>query len=299
MSILDTLRRNLVNEEEWPKDSFWASDCEKDRFDLFHRFKGTKPTNPISPEKAVVFGAGKAFELAIVDRLTRLGIVQKPEGEGQDRVEMDREGVKITGRMDSIVIDNGEAKVLEIKSFYGEPQAMDLRAGKPRSSYLKQLAIYMDAMEMPNGILLYMDRGTGEMFQFNLRRGDGLVFSCDAFNSDGKTVHTFFDLAVDYKRFAQIWRENIVPGVEPESDYRYKYLIDTIDWAKVPKSKITEARMGRVVLGDWQAKYSPYKDLIVDREAKMMGKTFDGYIGYSAEEIEKIKELTKGFSSKK
>jgi hypothetical protein len=87
--------------------------------------------------------------------------------------------------------------------------------------------------------------------------------------------------------------------VEPESDYRYKYLIDTIDWAKVPKSKITEARMGRVVLGDWQAKYSPYKDLIVDREAKMMGKTFDGYIGYSAEEIEKIKELTKGFSSKK
>ena len=173
--------------------------------------------------------------------------------------------------------------IVEIKTFYGQYQAMELKAGKPRESYLKQLAIYMDFKEAKEGRLIYMDRGTGEMFEFVLLR-DGTVFKC---------MNVEFDIADTYKRWARLYKNNIVPKIEPKSEYRYKIPIEEIDWTSVSKSEISKARNNHKVIGDhpWAINYSPYKDLIIQREGT--------HAGYSEEELKLIKELTAGYTSKK
>lgn len=55
------------------------------------------------------------------------------------------------------------------------------------------------------------------------------------------------------------------------------------------KGDISKARNGHKVLGDWQILYSPWKDLIIKRQG--------AELGYNAEEITKIKQLTEGYTT--
>lgn len=259
-------------EERHAKDSFWASENETNVFDIYHRWKGTPETNPIPEDRKMIMLAGKMIEEACVATASKAMLINST----QDRVEMEREGVKITGYMDAIASDG---TIIEIKSFYGDYQAKELEAGKARESYLKQLAIYMDYKDSNEGILLYIDRGTGQMYEFKLERS-GNVFTCNNIQ---------FDITDTYKKWARLYNNNILKDIEPKSEYRYKYDIDTLDWSKVSKADISKARNGHKVIGDWQILYSGYKNLIIERE----GTT----LGYSPEELEKIKEKTKGFTT--
>jgi len=263
-------------ESSHEKTSFWATEAETPVFDLYHKWIGTEPTNPIEAEKLMMFNAAKMMEVSLVETLDKMGMLKMPEGE-QWRIEGEREGVPVSGYVDAVFKDGSP---LEIKSFYGAYQLKDLKAGKPRESYLKQLAIYMDFLDADKGYLVYIDRGTGEMFQFVLERVEGLKFKC-------MTVE--FDLTDVYKRWARLYRNNIMPRLEPKSEYRYKIPVEEVDWTKVSKSDISKARNGKKVIGDhWSVAYSPYKNLIIERE----GAT----LGYTLEEEAKIKELTSGYS---
>lgn len=275
--ILKKLKEQLLIEEPHDKDSFWASDVEKNSFDIYHRWLGTEPTNPIEPETQIIFTSGKMIEQAIVK--SYFGY----EPEEQDRIEIEREGVPITGYLDTMI----DGVPVEIKTFYGDYQEKDLEAGNARISYLKQLAIYMDAKDKDKGVLLYFHRGTGRMFEFILER-KGNVFTC------GKIS---FDITDEYKRFSKIYKENIVPKREPASDFVYKYPVETVKWKEIPKHKISKARNGHAVLGDWQVLYSNYKEMIVKKEASRHGKTLNEYLGYSQAELDKIKALTSGYSN--
>lgn len=267
----------LKNGSDHEKKSFWASDAEKPVFDLYHAWIGTPVTNPIEAEKLLMMKTGKADELTVVKMLKEMGEL-KDIGEDQERIEIKRYEIPITGYMDG-VFKNGMP--LEVKSFYGDYQTRELEKGKPKTSYLKQLAIYMDATDADKGKLLYRHRGTGQMFEFTLVRQHGLVFKC-------MTIE--FDLMDTYKRWARLYNNNIVPRIEPKSEYRYKIPIDEINWKKLSKSDITKARNNRKVIGDhpYWIQYSSYKDLILEREGVKLG--------YSDEELAKIKELTKGYS---
>lgn len=278
--LIEKIRNQLLleNEEPHEKTSFWPSEAETNVFDVYHRWIGTPPTNPIEPEKLVMFQAAKMIEVALVERLKKSCTFCVPINGDQHRVEMEREGVKVTGYIDALIEENGVKIPVEVKTIYGDHQAKELTKCNPRSSYLKQLAIYMDFLNVDSGILFYMERGTGQTWEFELKR-NGSVFTCSQIS---------FDLNDMYKRWARLYKNNILPKVEPKSEFKYKYPIEDI--VKASKSDITAARMNRAVYGDWQVKYSPYKDLIIEREGCGLG--------YSSEEIERIKELTKGYSTK-
>lgn len=263
-------------EREKVKSSFWASETEKPLFDLYHQWIGTPATNPIDAEKLVVFSAGKMMEVALIENLQAMGMVRKFENDEQQYIRITREGIEISGYIDGIFVDGTP---LEVKTFYGDYQARELKAGKPKTAYLKQLAIYMDALNQNRGKLMYMDRGTGEMYEFTLTRESGLKFKC---------MNIEFDLTDTYKRWAELYKNNIIPRIEPRSEFRYKYPVQEI--AKASKTDISKARTNSAVYGDWQVKYSPYKNLIIQREGCGLG--------YSDDEIQAIKELTKGYSSK-
>jgi hypothetical protein len=270
-----------MNDERLKKEktSFWASESEKPLFDLYHEWMGTPPTNPLMAEKLVMFSAAKHLEISIIKRLQSIGLVQKQEDDKQLRFEMERQGIKVSGYYDGVFVDGTP---VEIKTFYGEYQATLLKEGNPKPSYLKQLAIYMDSLDKNLGKLIYLDRGTGEMYEFDLRREpNSLRF---------KSMAVEFDLNDTYNRWAKLYKNHVAPKIEPPSEYKYKKPLHAIDWSKVSRSDISKARNNHKVIGDWEALYSPYKSLIIERE----GTT----LGYSLEELEQIKRLTTGYSKR-
>lgn len=262
------------------KDSFWCSETETPIFDLYHKWIGTPPTNPSSAEGMMIMNTGKMVELSLVDTLNDLDLIKFDKDHPQERVEMTRIGVKITGYMDVVLKDE---TVAEIKSFYGDYQTDELKKGKARTSYLKQLACYMDFKGINIGRLIYIHRGTGELFEFILERQEGLKFKC---------LDIEFNLEDTYRRWSELYYNHILPKIEPKSEFRYKIPVDEIDWTTVSNADISKARTGKKVIGDgWQVNYSPWKNLIIEKE----GST----LGYTEEEIKFICEKTKGYSSKK
>lgn len=292
MNLKEQLQDFLIREDEdysksrKQKDSFWPSESEKPLFDIYHAWKGTEVTNPIDPEKLVMFSAAKMIELALVGKLQKMGVAKKFKDEAQQHFIIEREGIMVSGYTDAVLTDG---TIVEVKTWYGDYQTRELEAGKPKTSYLKQLAMYLDAFDQDEGKLIYLERGTGQMFEFTLNRVKDLKFKC---------LDIEFDLQDTYKKWSRLYHENILKDIEPDlyECGKYKADIDTIDWSKVSKSDISLARNGHKVIGSnreehWKILYSPYKNLLIQKQGTRPG--------YSQEELEKIKIATKGYSSKK
>lgn len=291
IEVFKTILEDKEESREHKKNSFWASECELPMFDLYHRFKGTTPTNPPDLNSLMVMNTGKLMELSMVTILQEKGLAKKNEDDKQDRVEMELEeyGIRVTGYVDAIL--NGDIP-LEIKTFYGDYQEKDLASGKPRTSYCKQLAIYMYYMKASAGVLLYINRGNGHIFQFDLLRSGTKFSYVVRRDENGRVVETeeLFDLADTFQRWSDIYKNYILKDIEPKSEYRYKIPLSEIDWNKVSNADISKARTNKKVIGDgWQVAYSSYKDLILKQEGSELG--------YSDEELAIIKAETAGYSS--
>lgn len=276
--INEIISQLALEDKENPheKTSFWASDSERMLFDVFHTWMGTEPTNPIGAQTRLIFNAGKMMELAIVEVMERAKMAEVKEE--QLRIEMERRGVPVSGYVDAVLNDGTP---VEIKSFYGYYQVKDLEAGKPKTSYLKQLAIYMDCLGANLGKLLYVDRGTGQMYEFDLIRQDGLTFQCNDIQ---------FNLDDTYKKWEIFYRDHVLTKTEPPIEHRYKIPVKEVNWKAMKSSDITKARTNKRVVGDhpWAIQYSSYKDLIIERQGETQG--------YTSDELVQIKQLTAGFS---
>lgn len=277
------------------KVSFWATESESSAFELYHSFKGTPVTNPIDAETKFALGMRKKLEETMVDSFKDLGIYVEPEPftttdgiyvekPDQHRVDMERLGIRISGYMDAIILEEGKKIPVEIKTSYGPYAKRDLDNCMPKLSYLKQLAQYMDYMGAFTGYLVQSHFKESflidNIYQFTLVR-NGDIFTCGQ-----QSFNLFEDV---YKRYKMIWDTYIVLDIEPKSEYRYKYPLDTIDWKSVGSVKISKARNGKAVIGDWQVQYSGYKNLIAEKEGSELG--------YDDDEIALIKKLTAGFTT--
>ena len=280
-------------EEERPKTAFGASDFGRMAFDIYHTFIGTPKTNPNNWNDYLKMGAGKGVELEMIKVLKDSGIVA-PEF-NQDTAEvytMERLGVPVRMRMDAIVTGGEDLLVgapLEIKSINNK-NAFDIKKyaeGFPRENYVGQLAIYQDCLNKDKGYLFVSSIDGLNYFMFDCKKTGEGKYQCG---------ETQVDITKEYERWAKIW-DCIQNKTEPDPFEfgRYKIPIEEIDWTKVSDTDISKARNGMKVIGDpesWHISYSPYKQLILQRQGIEMA-------GYTEAEIERIKELTKGYSSKK
>jgi hypothetical protein len=221
-----------------------------------------------------------------------------------------REGITISMRFDAEVKKGGakmyaddsllpqgfelemkEGEPIEIKSINNK-NAFDIQRyidNKPKENYVKQLAIYMDALNKDQGHLFVASVDGLHTFWFVCKKTGEGIYQC------GDTI---VDLNKEYKRFAQIYADskNIwnYPNMKKYwEEELYKLPLDKIDWTKVSTSKIGEARNGRFVIGTenkWKVDYSPYKDIII----KIQNET----LGYTPDQIEQIKTLTAGYTAK-
>ena len=309
-TLTSQLHQFILNQEKEirEKKSFWATDSEKDIFELYHKFKGTPETNPPDANKLITFDAGKRMEESVVDmfRLSHL-LVEGDEIKGlkwieeEDQYRFDftiyQQEIPVSGKVDAIIkTDNHPYVPVEIKTFYGAYQEKELSLGKPRTSYLKQLAMYMWAMKVSCGILLYRDRGLGKMYEFILVR-DETEFSAHWYKEEMaagvKTLNCIptgisFDIKDIFERWKKTWKY-IQNDEEPDPEKKYKYDLEKIDWKSLSKSDITKARNNQAVIGDWEVQYSPYKKLYIDKVGD--------HLGYNDDEISFIKEKTKGYTN--
>lgn len=269
-----------------PKTSFWASESESMAFDIYHKWMGTEPTNPMGGETVAMLMMRKMTELAITSLLRKSSILVK-RFSNEERVyfKWGKHKIPVSGYPDAGVYIDGEVALVEIKTYYGQHNHIEVTAGRVRLGYLKQLAIYMFYFKVKHGILLMVNQGTGEMTEFDLyqKDSDPLHFFCP----DNEIEFTLKDT---FERWEKIYAENILPKKEPAIEYQYKYDIYSLDWSKVSTTDISKARNGKKVLGDWQVKYSEYKDLIISRQGTTPG--------YSNEELDYIRKVTTGYSDR-
>lgn len=268
------------------KIRFHASDYSKPILDLYFKFKGIEETNPVTWQQVLRFGAGKGVELEALNILKQNGLVGPNYSQDEHGgFKMTRENVEISGYMDAIHVDGCP---IEIKSINNK-NAFDIqkyRNNNPRENYVGQLAIYMD----------YLQKDKGYLFVISMDGLDTFWLECNRMPELGARVYkcgtVIVNLDQEYAKWSKLYHDYVLKDTEPSPwQYTYKKNIEKIDWSSISDADISKARNGHKVIGDWEILYSPYKSLIIEKQ----GSTF----GYSLDELTRIKEITKGYSSKK
>ena len=293
-------------EEKRAKTALSPSDSGKLECDIWLSLNGVEPTNPTKWNDTLRMEAGKAIELQMIKVLKLNGVIA--EDYDQDKLattEVEREGIKIRMRFDAqckqsilkvqdsimpntseIIINEGEP--LEVKSVNNKNSfdIQDYIDGKPRESYVMQLAMYCDALNKDRGHLFVSTIDGLNFFWFEIKKISEGKYKCGEVE---------VDITAEYKRFASIYKK-FVDKVEPNwTEELYKLPLAEIDWTKLSVSKIGEARNNRKVIGtegQYKILYSNYTDLILSKQGITKR-------GYSEEELALIKEKTAGYSSKK
>jgi len=294
------------SEEKREKTACSPSDSGKLECDIWLNLKGVEPTNPTKWNDTLRMEAGKAIELQMIKVLKMNGVIA--EDYDQDKIpttEIEREGIKIRMKFDAVCkeavlkvqdslmpntesIQIHEGEPLEVKSVNNKNSfdIQDYIDGKPRENYVTQLAMYCDALGKDRGHLFVSTIDGLNYFWFEcIKVGEGKY----------KCGNVEVDITKEYKRFAEIWNK-FKNDIEPNwFEEIYKTPVDQIDWTKVSKSKIGDARNNHRVIGSegqYKILYSNYTDLILQKQG--IEKR-----GYSEEELAIIKKATEGYSSKK
>ena len=273
--LLHITQKDWAQQEKRTKTSFWASDCLRPSLEIYWRFVNEEPTNPILSERLLLMQVGKLYEEAIVSELVEMGEIAV-ESNGQHRVEMEREFVKITGYMDAV---HKQGYPIEIKTHYATVVDNQLEAGKPPSDhYCHQLAVYMDFLDSDKGVMISANRANGNIYFSEMNRVGPLLFEINDY---------CFDLELEYKRFRALMENHIIPMKEPPLDYFYhpeltKELLDMY-----PAEKIKKAIKGDRVLCDhrWRYQYSGFKDKVIEKEAALRGVSKDALCTYIEDEV--------------
>lgn len=292
--------------EKRERTSMYASDAGKLAVDVILELQKVEQTNPANWNDTLKWEAGKSIELQLIKVLKENKVIDPDyDQEKEEATQIERLGVPIRMRFDAKVIGGGaqlameewdvptgqrmqelgEGEPIEVKSI-NNANKFDIQKyieSNPRENYVQQLSIYMDALNKDRGHLMVSSIDGLHFFYFTCNKvGDG-IYEC------GKTR---VDLNEVYAKFKEIWDNK---DKEPNwGEIRYKLPIDEIDWTKLSTTAIGDVRNGRKVVGDidqWKLLYSPYLNLILEKQNVKRG--------YNDSELEMIKELTKGFSSKK
>lgn len=287
MQLIPMLEHSFNPRVSKEKTSFWASESKVSAFEIYHRFIGTIPSNPPTNQKQIMFKLRTLMEEAVVDAFRRLGgVVEEYTNDKRMFFNWGALNVPISGYPDLCLDKDGVRYLVEIKTFAGKHQIADLNKGIVKESYLNQLCTYMYGLGINDGILLMVNQENAEMWEFPIKRKSEYIFTGN-FGEGMVTV----DLKKVFERYEMIWSQYVMLNVEPPLDIIYKYDIEKVDWENLSTTKIREARNNRTVIGDPEAEWSEFKDIIIQRQGTVEG--------YTDEELKRIHELTDGYTSKK
>ena len=276
--MIDSL---IYQEEQREKKNFWASDFDKPNLDLYFAYIGEPKTNGPKWYETLKWGAGNGVEDAMLKILKMNGVVAEDYDQKEHGgFKIEREGITVSGYTDARNLD-GEP--IEIKSINNANTngIREYANGYPRRNYVGQLSIYLDALGKEKGYLFASSIDGLHRFWFECTRVRDGVYKC------GNVVVNVQD---EYRRWAKLHAEHIVPRKLPDLfQYTYKYPVADIDWTKISAAKISSARTGKAVIGDWELGWSDWKNRIVELQGSQLG--------YTNAELEIIREKTAGYTT--
>ena len=268
-----------VQVDEWKKQEtrnkkeFFDRDCLKPSCDIYWKMINEPETNPVDATQILQWRFGDEIKKVIIDRFIDIGEFSR----GGGAFKIDREFVSISGYVDALHVEGFPVKV-----FVHADDRVDweLEKGRvPSEHYCYQLAVCMDYLDNDKGVIISVNRAIGGIWFSDVLRKENGTFECNGFT---------FDLHSEYKRFRKIAEDNIHERKEPALEYQYRPKLTTELLLKYPTGKVEKAIKGDRILCDhnWNYQYSPYKDLIIAKEAKSKGITVDELCAYPPSEID-------------
>lgn len=181
--------------------------------------------------------------------------------------------------------------VLEIKTKSGYGADLLAASFEPSQEYLAQLGLYLKDLSKKGvtdqGCLFYVlmsDKNFGTLVQvycrYDANTDEIVAFSGQSSAGESKDLDFRVKISDIEERFLLL-DKHLKEGKEPKGEFKYKYDLTPELLESQSDAKLRQMAANQLVLGDWNVKYSRYKDLQlkVDKIA----------LGYTEEEIAKIK----------
>ncbi|MFB6215642.1 MAG: PD-(D/E)XK nuclease family protein [Candidatus Aenigmatarchaeota archaeon] len=146
------------------RDYFYVSEADDCKRKIYFKMRGA-PKEDLEPVVRRKFERGDQIHRGLVSVLYSLGLATASE------VETPKDSL-FHGRADAVVSINGDNYVVEIKSH--NPYSFR-NLEEPKSSWYKQLQLYLHYFDMEEGIILVECKGTQELKEFTVERDHDLV----------------------------------------------------------------------------------------------------------------------------
>lgn len=154
----------LRRQKEKDKNHFYITDAGRCPRAVFFQFK-KYPKKEIEARVLRLLEHGEYTHMRLMSVLFSIGLVKSAE------IEIPKQEI-IHGRADAIISLNNELYVLEIKSMN---KMAFFRLEKPNPDNLKQIQLYMHYFNVHKGILLYENKDTQEIKEFEVEYDEKLV----------------------------------------------------------------------------------------------------------------------------
>jgi len=291
MSLLTKIQRVLMKDNIRLRNrrGHYASSALTCLRDQYWGMVGEPRTNPADYVSKFRMMMGDAFEWAMREHIFKnmhlLGehfvSAQTPTGGSDPNWD---------GYQDLLMAAKGEDDawyyyVIELKAKFGLGSNFLLQDLQPQEGHCIQLGLYLkDMSEKLNhntGILLYgciSDKYIGSLVGFQCEYADnkvhvtGVTILKAELGQEVRLFNKRIDLSFDLEEKAlDRWRKldiMVKDGVVPEPEYQYKYELTPellrekkeSGYYVISDSKLLKAIEGKVILGDWQVKYSDWRD---------------------------------------
>jgi len=276
LNILHKLTTYIKRRNRWrfrDRRAHYPSDALSCRRDQYWAWTGEPRTNPADYLGTQRMFIGTALEDALVkEYFSNIGIInvhllgtQVPVGSSNP---------PWNGYLDILVgeLEDDALKkyVIEIKTKTGYGANLMARTMEPQDSHLCQIGLYLKDLCLKGvtneGILFYYllsDANIGTMVaihcRYNTEKDQVEAYFAENTLGHAKQLQSTQSIAKIEEKWKQL--ETAVAQKKcPKADFVYKYALTNELLEGLSDAQFRAALKGEKVLGDWQVKYSPYKD---------------------------------------
>lgn len=256
------------------KQAHYASSALRDLRDQYWEWTGEPETNPRDFKSHMTLAIGEAIEYylcsVVFPKLSLFGyhlLAYQVPVEGYEP--------HWHGYMDALLVRDDVFYVVEIKTKHGFGADLLYDKLDVSQDHLAQLGLYLMAcheQEVPaEGLLLYVllsDKHFGDIILIDCTYNPQtkVIKAYRATDSSGRIRsidHCNFNVKYALERF-KLLDQYLAKGEVPPPDYQYKKEITWENVKSIPDSKLKKIVEGTLIYGDWQPKYSVYKDKIIE-----------------------------------
>ena len=151
-------------DHEWSPGRYYPSQigyCLRRQF--YSYLEGEEPTS----EQLAIFATGRSIHEIVAESLRESGVIRVESVEKTVSVDINNE-VTLSGRVDILLAEvDGRKIIVEVKSTSKVPSS-------PYEHHLMQIQVYLRALSLNEGVILYWDKRRGRLKAFSVTRDDDI-----------------------------------------------------------------------------------------------------------------------------